>query len=169
MNEQELAELFTVILKQHFAEFLPKQMVIGKAKNITDNTCDVEVKGEADLQDVLLHSVDDKLSSYCLIKPKENSYVVVGKISAGKDDYVVLKCSEIESVETKIDDVIYSINKNGISIKKGNDSLHNIMNDLFSACKTTTVICNAQGLPSSPPINATVFEAIEKRLNQLIV
>lgn len=137
---QELAELLEKVIKGHSENILPKTNIIGKAVNVQDKTCDVEVDGEATLLDVRFQSVVDDLKSYCLIKPKENSSVLVGKIDGGNDEYVVLRYSEIESVTTLIDTVKMQVTKAGVSIKKGNDSLKDVMKLTIEACQDIMVL-----------------------------
>jgi hypothetical protein len=141
---------------------------IGIAFNIRESVCDVEVTGEAPLIDVRFHCVEENINSKTIIKPKDKSFVIASIINNLDNDWFISQCSEIGEVFTKIGDVEHSVTSDGISIKKGNDTLTQCFDDLFKQIALLTVPVVAVGSPSGTPANATAFNEIKNRINNIL-
>ncbi len=146
----------------------PKVLIVGTAVNVQDDTCDVEVDGEAKMLDVKLNVIEDTHNSKLVVYPKNNSKVLVGILSSLKKEAIVLQTTEIEKVELVIGTVKCTISSEGLKVEKGADSLKSIMADLISQIKAITVPVVSVGSPSGVPSNSAAFTTIQNRINAII-
>ncbi len=135
-----LEDDLALLLNTHAKKAAVEANIIGKAINIREAVCDVEVNGEATLLDVRLHCIEDTLKSKFVVKPKDKSLVIVGIISNLKTERFIVQCSEIEEVITHIEDVQCSINSKGVLIKKGDDSLKEVLSLIIEATNQIAVV-----------------------------
>lgn len=113
---------------------------IGKAVNIRESVCDVEIEGEAILMDVRFHCIEEDVKSKVVVKPKDKSYVIASIIHGLENDWFISQCSEIEEVLVKIVNVEYGINSKGVLIKNGNDSLKEVLQLIVEATMQIAVV-----------------------------
>lgn len=124
-----LEDLFAKAIAVHAKAIAVYGHIIGTAVNVTDHLCDVTIEGEAPLLDVRLNAIepDEELASFITVKPKENSLVVVGFIEDDKKQALIVQCTEIAEVVVKINSTEFKITTDGYQIKKGADSLKQVI------------------------------------------
>jgi hypothetical protein len=120
------------LLHSFLLEHAPKSLIVGKAINVGEDTCDVEVEGETALLDVRLLAVIDNLTSKVLIKPKEGSKVVVGFLHNSEKKAFVTSYSEIEEVIILRGNVLFRV-KEKFEMKVGNDSIKDVLRLVIEA------------------------------------
>ena len=132
--------------------------------------------GGGSFDDARLKSVIKDGNKFLLI-PKVGSVVLVAKIE-NSDEYVVIAVEEItehrinidnvkfivddQGLSTAINAVEFNISEDGFLVRKGEETLKRIFDDLFKAIEKITVNTNVG--PSSIPINVASFEAIKLRV-----
>lgn len=139
---------------------------------IPDNT-------EESLTGVLLAAVTNEASGVVLV-PEDDSKVIICCID-GPGLWTVIKMSELKNVAVKIGDAEFTIDQTTVRVNSGStlfdvgnvfkmntgtESLFALLNDLITAITTLTV-----GTPSGPstvPVNAAAFSAIQTRLSNLL-
>lgn len=135
--EDSLNEVLVAWLKQNGA----RAHVIGKAINVDDQKCDVEIEGSPTIHDVAFCAIDDAVQNRIVIKPKEGSYVAVGFVEAvheGQEaDAFIEQCSEIDEVLIKIGTKLYKLNDQGHLLKGGGDTLKEIIQLIIEAANLT--------------------------------
>lgn len=124
-------EVFNKLFKSYYDQFAIKTLVIGTAKNVGDKTCTLIRDGQPDLIDVRLQAIDAELPTQFFVKPKENSYVLVGIVENLHTEAVVLATSEIESITIKVGDLSFEMKDGKFKINKGNDGLAKCIDDLI--------------------------------------
>lgn len=97
--------------------------------------------------------------------PMVNS-VVYANFIPGSKRLVVMAMSEIEAFHIKVEDTEVSGNKDGVVVKRGNESLKSILADTFDAILAMTVTTGVG--PSGTPINFAQFQQLKQRLNNLL-
>lgn len=123
-----LEELFANAINAHAREAIGYSHVIGTAINVTEHLCDVTIDNEATLLDVRLHAIDDNsLTSSLIVRPAENSLVVVGFINDDKKQAFIVQCSEIQELIVKLQTTEFRIKPEGYQIKKGEDDLKEVI------------------------------------------
>lgn len=133
---------------------------IGIAKEITDQHCTIEREGSPELFEVRYHSIADQLNSSITIFPKEGSYVMYALIDNSPTDAVVIACSEIDKVVVKVEQTLHEIGPNGHQIKKGADSMKDVLSALIDEIQKIIVING-----TSP--NVAALEQIRQRFNNI--
>ena len=136
---------------------------IVKAVDKNNNTCDVEFN-EMELGEVRLQATIKQNSIGFKIYPAVDSVVLVQRLG-NKGELFIIMYSEVEEVLIQVDTTVLDI-KNGFVIKKGNESLKKLMNDLIAEVKKIVVPTNVG--PSGTPLNNAAFDAINTRVNNLL-
>lgn len=86
-----------------------------------------------------------------------------------KDGSVVKYDSDAHEFTIKVGESEFVVNQvGGFRIKKGGESLHAILNDLFTQLTTETHTGNL-GFPTTPPMNAPAYASIMARLQTLLI
>lgn len=152
----ELEEIIIKAIKTVSAAMQIKHVLIGKAVNVTNTTCDVEREDAATLLGVRLNAVDDTLNSYFTVIPAKNSFVVVAILEGKKEEAVVVRCSTIEKIIAKIGDKTMTINKDEFVLNDGkNDGIIKIkelttkINDLVNSVNAFISLYNTHTHPMS--------------------
>jgi hypothetical protein len=133
--EEALAEA----LKKGHEKFATKTLVFGSATNVRERLFDVKRNGEATLIDVSLTAFQDA-TSYLLIKPKENSAVIVGIINNSEEQACIIQASEVDKLSVKINTVEVIISADGVVVKKDQDNLKDVLTLMVDAVKQITVL-----------------------------
>jgi hypothetical protein len=157
-----LEELIETAIKKVAKNIVPKSLTVGTAINVTDNKCDVKIDGEPDLLDVRLHAIDDSVDNVFIVKPKEESKVLIGFLDKEEKEAVILQCSEVEKVLIRIGATKVEISEEGVSISKGEDSLREIHQLTIEAMMQIVVIIG------NNPAYEKLQEALTKTENILI-
>ena len=129
------------------------------AVNNDDDTVTVDFDNGNTMDDVRLKAVVDTGNKVLLI-PKIGSVVLVGSIE-NSDEYVVLVVHEISEVVYLIDTTRYSVNASGFLIKKGDDTLKQILTLIVEAVQPMVVIYG------NNPVYTKLAEALVKIQNLL--
>jgi len=95
-------------------------------------TCDVEYDG-LELGEVRLKATNEDKQGFKIF-PQVGSAVLIQKL--GKtEEYFVAMYSEIDEVETSVEDTVVKVNADGFHFGKGNVSLRDVLDDLFGQVK----------------------------------
>ena len=125
--------------------------------------CDVEpIDGSAELFDIPYSA--DVQGDGLVLHPKKDSNVLV--VFLDKHNAQICNVSELDKLYLKIGGVEFRIDNSGFVIKKGNDTLVKILDDLLLQIKMIIVPTNVG--PSGNPLNATAFDAIKNRFHNLL-
>lgn len=139
---------------------------VVKAVDKTTASCTVEINdlevGEVRLQATVGNNLKGKK-----LYPAIDSVVLVEKIG-DKGEFAIAFYSELSEVSLSVGETLFKQDINGFEIRKQNETLKSILNDLVTQVKAITVLCNAPGTPSGVPSNAPAFDAITQRVNQLL-
>lgn len=130
-------------IKRGFAAFAgkhgPKTIIPAVVTAVNDDTTiAVDFSDGTDVPDCQLKSVV-KNGNQVLFIPVVGSSVLVGSIE-NSSDYVVIAVDEISEMLVVIDDVKYSINDDGILIKKDDDTLRDALTLLIESVQQIIVI-----------------------------
>lgn len=122
-------------------------------------TCRVApVDGDAEIEDVRL-TANPTSSKFFAAIPKVGSVVVVTWLTAAVA--FVSLVDEVESVVAKIDTVEFEATGDKVSIKKGTDSLSQVLSDMIAEVNKIVVM-----IGTSP--NVAALEAIDERQKQFL-
>ncbi len=130
------------------------------AVNKTNNTCSIVDSDELELQGVRLQSTINDNQKGCNYYPKIDSVVLVEKLG-DKGEMFVLMLSEVEEVNLSIGETLFKQDLNGFEIKKGDDSLKEILQLVIDAVTPIVVVIG------NNPNYAKLIEATMK-LNNLM-
>lgn len=103
-----------------------------------DDTIHVIFSHGAEIEDARLKSVVKAGNKFLLI-PKIGSVVQVAKIE-NSDEYLVIAVDEITEVIYVIDGVQFSFDENGFVIKKGTDTVKDVLKLIVEAVEQITVL-----------------------------
>lgn len=156
-------ERFIEAVKLIIESGLPHQVVTGSVKSIDkeNNTCTVERDDAPKLFKVRLNAVIDDITNKTVVYPTVGSKVLCAIIGNDKKEATIIKNSKIDSVATKIGDTDFLVDASGIQIKRGNNTLKQLLNDFISEVQAIVV---AQG--TSP--NVVALETIKTQINQVL-
>jgi hypothetical protein len=138
-----------------------KQIVSGRATNVTETACDVERDGAPTLYGARLNAIDDSLESFVTIYPAANSFVICGIVENLKTEAIVLRCSEVEKVKLKIAEYEMTIDAAGCTYNNKGENLYTVLSDFIAEVAKIIVI---QG--TSP--NVAALTEIKTRLNKIL-
>ncbi len=124
------------------SQYGPEAIVPAKvlSYNADDETIEVELTSGNVIDDVRLKSMV-KAGNKLVIVPEDDSFVLIGKI-ANSEEYVVVSVDEVKEIKWKIGTVEMNVDSDGVEMKKGADSLKEILTNIIQACQ---VIVVAQG------------------------
>lgn len=120
----------------------PETIVPAKvlSYNENDETIEVELTSGAVIDDVRLKSMV-KAGNKLVVVPSDDSFVLIGRI-ANSDEYVVVSVDEVDEIKIKVGTVDVDVDDTGVLVKKGTDTLKEILTNIIQACQ---VIVVAQG------------------------
>ena len=128
----------------------------------SNDTCIVEFD-ELQIGDVRIKATIEDQAKGVKLYPVPQSVVLVQRIVLGVNaDYFITMFSEVEEVRVLIGELVFKTNEEGVLIKKGDDSLKDILKLTIEAVQQITV------LYGNPPNYQKLETAIEK-LNNLFL
>lgn len=95
-------------------------------------------------------------------KPKNGTKVLLGILENQKAATILLDANEVEELIYKSGDSEFTIKEQGYIVKKGNESLKNILNDFIDEVNKIIVV-------NGTTINVAAVTAIKQRLNTVLV
>lgn len=163
--EKELLDALRKLKERGVSTFIAKVVSVNKQLG----TCIVN-DGELDYSDVQLSAIADGNQNNFHLFPKLNSWVLVSPINEDVHRLYVELYSEIESVELIIDSVVFKVDNSGFLLKKENETLKALMEDLIGAIKQMSfTVTTPSGLGATTTLNnLPAFTAIETRFNQFL-
>jgi hypothetical protein len=133
-------EQFRSLIKMMAYESIPQTIRVGVAFNVQEATCEVKIEDYPTLTNVRLCVIQDTPDSKIVIKPKNESRVLIGIIHHEESEAFIAQCSEIESVEITIGSVQLLVNETGVVIKKGDDNLLQALQLLIESVLQISII-----------------------------
>lgn len=128
-------------------------------------TCVVLADG-LEYQNVQLSSIIDGSAEKFYLFPKTGSSVLMSPINEDVHRMYVESYSQLESLDMTIGDVRFQADADGFLLKKENETLKALMQDLITAIKAMKFTTNNG--PTINLINRPQFEAMEDRFNQFL-
>lgn len=123
--------------------------------NDEDFVADVKLDNDGgDLFEVRLKAVAGGAGKSIEVLPKNGAEVVLVKIN--EEEYLIIACSEIEKYKVSVGNSSLTITPQGFEIKRGNESLEKILEDIV-----------AQMLKIYAPKDVAGITAITPRIKQL--
>lgn len=126
-------------------------------------TCQLDVGGQV-FEHVSLKSII-KNDTGMVLYPKINS-VVYANFMPDSQRLIVVAFDELESFHVKIEDMEVSGNRDGVVLRRGNESLKSILAATYDAILSMTVTTGVG--PSGTPVNFQQFQQLKDRLNNLL-
>lgn len=141
------------------------EVQLGKVVTVDKEnaTCDIEVN-ELEVGDVRIQAVIKSNGKGIKTFPAPGSWVLVQKLGE-KGNWFISMFSEVEDVLIEIDNTVFEI-KDGFLLKKNDETLKKLFDDLIDQVKSIVVPTNVG--PSGTPINAPAFDAIKNRAGTLL-
>lgn len=137
--------------------------VLSVDKNKGTCTC---YDGQIEHTDVRLSAIIDAKIQKLYIIPKVGTTVLVTPIEADYNLQFVSKVSEVDEFYLAISNVTFDIDKDGFLLKKENETLRGLIEDLISAIRAMKFTTNAG--PTIQLINEAQFIAIENRFKNFL-
>jgi hypothetical protein len=132
-----------------------KHIVSGTVIDVDGyNTCDVELQPGLVMYGVRLNAIEGVTNNLQTIKPKNGSTVLVGIIEGVKTEGVVISCSEIDEVYTKIGTAIVKVRDSKITIEADGINLKTEIKRLSDIVRKIVVI---EGR-SPDPVQLQIFD-----------
>lgn len=103
-----------------------------------DDTIVIEFSDESQVDDARLKSVVKNGNKFLLV-PAVGSIVQVARIE-NSDEYIVVAVDEISKLQVKIDTISVEATAAGIEIKKGEDSLKDVLTMMVEATQQIVVL-----------------------------
>lgn len=134
---------------------------VGKVTQITGDTCKIEREQLPELIDVRLNAVVGDFKNTFVVYPKLASEVLVLEIENTPSETAIVKYTEIDKVQIKIDQFGFDVDSKGLSISNQGENLLTVLNDLIDQLNQILVI---QG----NTIDIPAMNAIKGRLNKIL-
>lgn len=103
-----------------------------------DDTLKIEFSDGLQIEDVRLKAVV-KAGNKMLLLPKINTEVLVGRIE-NSNELCVLSVNEVDKVIVIVDNTHYEISADGFLIKRGNDTLKQVVQLIIEAVQQVVVV-----------------------------
>lgn len=161
-RKPNIQEEMDAAFRKKLERILPKQSIIGKVKavNSSNFTCDVSPVDEgAAYNDVRLQAIIDTEDTGILFVPKVGSYVMVSIVENDENNAYVAQYTEVDVISFKIKDVEFHMDKDGVRIKKGNESLLPIVEAMIDELNKIIVV-------NGTTINVAAMNVIKERFKQ---
>ena len=153
MSNAKAAEGLNRSLNLAFDKKQIRSIVSGTVKEVDGyNTCTVELEPGLELYDVRLNAINAGLNSQCTIKPAVGSKVLVGIIENVKTQAVLLACSEVEELYTKIGTAVLRVKESKIKIEAEGENLKDVISDFFDEVMKIEVLYGRT--PNVPALTA---------------
>lgn len=148
------------IIREAFKKGQPMpHMYIGEVKSVDGLLCNVDIAGIE--YEVNLEVADGGDVNKVLMTPKVGSDVLVSDLTGEKRYFVLVKCEQIDSVETQIGTTIFKVDSDGVLIKRGDEKLSSLLSDFIAEVKKIIVISG-----TSP--NVVALTAIDTKIKSVL-
>lgn len=128
--------------------------------DVDNQTADVQpLDGSAEITDVYLQVAGNGV----FMEPKVGSLVCV--VFVTKELAVVVNHSEIKQFQIKVESVEFQMDQNGFLLKKQNETLAKLMEDLLREIQRMKFLTTSGG-PTTRLINKEKFKLIENRFKE---
>lgn len=128
--------------------------------DVDNQTADVQpLDGSAEITDVYLQVAENGV----FVEPKVGALVCV--VFVTKELAVVVNHSEIKQFQIKIESVEFQMDQNGFLLKKQNETLAKLMEDLLREIQRMKFLTTSGG-PTTRLINKEKFKLIENRFKE---
>jgi len=131
----------------------------------SEGTCVIN-DGDLEYTDVQLSAIVDGNKKQMFVFPKVGSSVLVSPIEEDIHRLYIEVYSEIESLDIKIENVNFQMDKKGFLLQKENETLKKLMVDFVTACRNMVFQTNS-GI-TIELLTDLEFEAIETRFKQFL-
>lgn len=158
---KELTEAFRKLKSRDVDTFPGVVLSVDKTKG----TCKIESDG-LEYLNVQLSSINDGSNKKLYLFPAVGSSVLVSPIGEDIHRLYVESYGELESMDLKIGNMRFQADANGFLLKKENETLKALMQDLIIAIKAMKFTTNNG--PTINLINLPDFVAVENRFNQFL-
>jgi hypothetical protein len=164
-NDKELQDAFRKLGKRDVDTFPADVVSFDKIKG----TCNV-TDGNLTFTNVRLSSVIDGSNKKLFLFPKVGSSVLVSPINEDLKNLYVEEYSEIESLELVINTVEFKVDQDGFLLKKENETLKKLVEDLITAVQNMSFAVSTPSGPGTTTtlINLAEFTAVKTRFNQFL-
>ncbi len=153
-----MKDLIEALIKQN----IPLTLDVGTVKKVSGDVCHVEsLTTSKDFFKCRLNAIEKNENEYLKFTPKKNSTVVFG-IFKDTEKAIIISTSEVESIDYKIGNTVFTIDETGFIIKKENDSLREILADFMDEVNKIVVIYGNT-------INKAAVTTIKQRLNTILI
>ena len=151
-------ETLNRFVKKHI-DSMPANVTTGTVKDIDETayTCTVEREDRPTLYGVRLNAVEYTGDRFVLI-PKQGSYVLVCMVEGDEAEGYLLATSAIDKLLFAIDTTELQVIAGGFSIKRGDETLKAILNDMID-----------QVLKVYAPKDVPGLTALKVRINALLI
>lgn len=140
----------------------------GIVTAIEGTVCTVEREGRAKLEDVRMHALEGGCEHYILITPKIGSSVLVLEVENQPAETAIVKYTEIDKVEIKIKEAVFSIENGKIGIKNKEADLLQIITGLLDQL-SLAVIQTPSGPGMFSASDKKAFKEYNNQINQLLL
>lgn len=115
----QLVDAIAEAMKTHIHKGQLQTIVNAVVCEVGDATCVVQRDDYTMLYDVRLNAIDNSLQSYVTVYPKVGSNVLIGVVENMPTEAVVLRCSEVERVDVKIEETTLALSSKGVVLNGG--------------------------------------------------
>jgi len=142
---------------RRFAErFGPAPTLLGTVVSVDADLCTMNVD-ELDIPDIRLRPVVGG-SEGITVYPKEGAWAVAVRLEQ-TDEFMLIACSEVAKYRLVVDDMVYEVGEDKFLLKKGNDSLKDVIQLIIEAVQPIVVIYG------NNPVYAKLTQALDKLNN----
>nr|BFF39076.1 hypothetical protein BACY1_08810 [Tenacibaculum mesophilum] len=133
---------------------------VGVVTEITGDTCTVKREGLPELLDVRLNAVSGKFKNTFIVFPKIGSEVLVLEVENAPAETSIVKWTEIDRVQIKIEQFEFDADDSGIKLSNQGENFKSVYNDMIDEVNKILVI---QG----NTINVGAMNDIRNRFNKI--
>ncbi|MEQ3500596.1 hypothetical protein ABMY20_12635 [Tenacibaculum sp. SSH1-16] len=133
---------------------------IGVVSKITGDTCTVVRDGLPELLDVRLNAVSGNFKNTFIVFPKIGSEVLVLEVENAPAETSIVKWTEVDSVQIKIEQFELDADNSGIKLSNQGENFKSVYNDMIDEVNKILVI---QG----NTINVGAMNSIRSRFNKI--
>ena len=113
---------------------------LGIVEQVDGNKCKVSREGLPDLMDVRLDTVTGNLEEYFRIIPKKGSQVICLEVEGQSQETCVVKYTEVERIECKIEELEFEMSGEGLKIRRENKDFAETIKDLVDVIAAIVVV-----------------------------
>lgn len=139
---------------------------IGKVTEINGTTCTVERENLPQLTDVRLTATVDDFENYFIVIPKIGSEVVCLEIENNKAETTVIRYTEIDKVEVKINKAVLLVENGKFTLKNDDADLKEILKNGFEQLNNA-IIQTPSGPGNFSPNDKLKFQELKQNVLKL--